>query len=80
MIYVYALHVGPYFVKYSELICCYFQDGNFMTCLGTDCNQKIQIKLKRLLLKSCGKYWNNFCSQSSNWVEQIVIKKLWYIL
>ncbi len=51
------------FVKYFELICCFFQDGNIMTCLGIDCNQKVQIKLNRLLSKSCGKYWSNFCSQ-----------------
>jgi hypothetical protein len=31
--------------------------------LGIDCNQKVQIKLNRLLSKSCGKYWSNFCSQ-----------------
>jgi hypothetical protein len=34
-----------------------------MSCLGTNCSQKVQIKLNRLLSKSCGKYWNNFCSQ-----------------
>ncbi len=46
MIYVYALHVGPSlkFCKYFELICCSFQDGNIMTCLGTNCSQKVQIK------------------------------------